>query len=191
MWLKIGRTPVDSLPPLSSTMMHELRIEGVEGYQAVDTQVVASHWSGDKGKRKASITVVLKPNGPVVKDPKTGKPISTKLPPMPPKPPDATGFTPGRGAIHIESTPTGAEVWMFLGMTNQMQLDGVQAGAPYELRLLEDGYLPGYVSITADEWRDGGDPNTPINAARKKAVIEKNVDLAPDPNAKPDPKKAK
>ena len=189
-WLKIGRTPVDSLP-LTSSMMHELRIEGVEGYEAVDTQVVASHWSGDKGKRKASITVVLKPNGPPVKDPKTGKPISTKLPAMPPKPPDATGFTPGRGSIHVDSTPPGAEVWMFLGMTNQMELDGIQAGAPYELRLLEDGYLPGYVSITADEWRDGGDPNTPINAAKKKAVIEKNLDLVPDPNAKPDPKKGK
>jgi Protein kinase domain len=185
-WLKIGRTPVDSIP-LSSNMMHELRIEGVDGFDPVDTQVVASHWTGEKSKRKASITVVLKP---AAKDPKTGKPTSIKLPPMPPKPPEATGFTPGRGSIHVESTPASAEVWMYIGMTNNVELDGIQAGVAYELRVLADGYLPGYISVTAGEWRDGGDPNTPINAAKKKAVLEKTIDLVADPNAK-DPKDPK
>jgi serine/threonine protein kinase len=186
-WLKIGRTPVDSIP-LSSNMMHELRVEGVDGFDGVDTQVVASHWSGENAKRKATLSVVLKP---VSKDPKTGKLAPAKLPVMPPKPPDATGFMAGRGPIHVESTPPGAEVWMYIGMTNQVELNGIQAGMPYELRVLADNYLPGYISITADEWRDGGDPNAPINAAKKKATLEKNVDLVADPNAKPDPKAKK
>jgi len=177
-WLKIGRTPVDSIA-LSSAQMHELRIEGVDGYDPVDTQVVATHWSGDKTKKKASLTVVLKP---AAKD-KTGKPEPVKLPVMPPKPPDATGFTPGRGPIHVESTPPGAEVWMFIGMTNNVELSGIRAGMPYELRVLADGYLPGYISVTADEWRDGGDANVPIDRAKKKATLEKNVDLVGDPNA--------
>lgn len=185
-WLKIGRTPVDSIP-LSSAQMHELRIEGVDGYDPVDTQVVASHWTGDKTKKKASITVVLKP---AAKD-KTGKATPVKLPVMPPKPPDATGFTPGRGPIHVDSTPPGAEVWMFIGMTNNVELSGIRAGMPYELRVLADGYLPGYISVTADEWRDGGDPNAPIDSAKKKATLDKNVDLVADPNAakKDEPKK--
>jgi len=187
-WLKIGRTPVDSIP-LSSAQMHELRVEGVDGYDPVDTQVVATHWSdkpseggakaNDKNKKKASLTVVLKP---AAKD-KTGKPLPAKLPVMPPKPPDATGFTPGRGPIHVESTPPGAEVWMFIGMTNNVELSGIRAGMPYELRVLADGYLPGYISVTADEWRDGGDANVPIDRAKKKATLEKNVDLVGDPNA--------
>ncbi|MEO8554636.1 MAG: protein kinase, partial [Kofleriaceae bacterium] len=118
-WLKIGRTPVDSIP-LASQMMHELRVEGVDGYDAVDTQVLATNWTGEKNARRAAITVPLKPS---VKD-KTGKPAAAKLPAMPPKPPDATGFTPGRGPIHVESNPTGAEVWMFIGMTNNVELSG-------------------------------------------------------------------
>ncbi|HET9991816.1 MAG TPA: protein kinase, partial [Kofleriaceae bacterium] len=187
-WLKIGRTPVDSIP-LSSAQMHELRVEGVDGYDPVDTQVVATHWTGDKTQKKAlkaAITVVLKP---AAKD-KTGKAEPVKLPVMPPKPPDATGFIPGRGPIHVESTPPGAEVWMFIGMTNNVELSGIRAGMPYELRVLADGYLPGYISVTGDEWRDGGDPNVPIDRAKKKPTLEKNVDLVADPNAvkKDDPK---
>jgi serine/threonine protein kinase len=172
-WLKIGRTPIDSLP-LSSTMMHELRIEGVEGYQAVDTQVVASHWSGEADKRKANISVTLAPTKE-----------ATKLPAMPPKPPAASGFAPGRGPIHIESVPAGAEVWMYVGMTDAVELTGIQAGLGYELRLLKDGHRPAYVSFAPDEWRDGGDPNLPINAAKKKPVLEKTVTLEPDPTEKP------
>lgn len=188
-WLKLGRTPVDSLP-LASTMMHELRIEGVDGYQPVDTQVIASHWSGEGAQRKASISVTLQP---VAKDPK-GKPIVTKLPAMPPKPPPATGFQPGRGSIHIDSVPQGAEVWMYVGMTDAVELSGIQAGLPYELRVLKDGHRPAYLSIAPDEWRDGGDPNIPINAAKKKSVLEKTVTLEPDPEQaaeKPEKKKGR
>jgi serine/threonine protein kinase len=180
-WLKIGRTPVDSIG-LQATMMHELRVEGIEGYDPVDAQVVASHWAAPVGSsklRKAAITVVLRPAS---KD-KSGKPIPVKLPVMPPKPPDATGFTAGRGPIHIESTPANAEVWMYIGMTNNVELQGIRAGMAYELRVLADGYLPGYITVTADEWRDGGDPNTPIDRAKKKSTLEKAITLEKDPNA--------
>jgi serine/threonine protein kinase len=177
-WLKIGRTPVDSIP-LSSAQMHELRLEGVDGYDPVDTQVVAAHWTGEKTKKRASVMVVLKP---ATKD-KTGKAAPVKLPVMPPKPPEATGFLPGRGPIHVESTPPGAEVWMFIGMTNNVELSGIRAGMPYELRVLADGYVPGYISVSGDEWRDGGDPNVPIDRAKKKPALDKNVDLVADPNA--------
>ena len=178
-WLKIGRTPVDSIG-LSSAQMHELRIEGVDGFDPIDTQVVASMWSGEKNNRKASINVVLKPSA---KD-KEGKPDPAKLPVMPPKPPDGGTFTVGRGPIHVESTPTSAEVWMYIGMTNNVELSGIRAGMPYELRVLADGFLPGYISVTSDEWRENPhDTKTPIDSAKKKAVLEKNIELQPDPNA--------
>jgi serine/threonine protein kinase len=180
-WLKlgVGRTPVDSIG-LSSAQMHELRLEGVDGFDPIDTQVVASMWTGEKNNRKASINVVMKPSA---KD-KAGKPDPVKLPVMPPKPPDGGTFTPGRGPIHVESTPPSAEVWMYIGMTNNVELSGIQAGMPYELRVLADGFLPGYISVTADEWRENPhDTKTPIDSAKKKAVLEKNIELQPDPNA--------
>ena len=179
-WLKLGRTPVDSLV-LSSSVMHEVRIEGVEGYQAVDTQVQPGHWNGDKDKRAGKLVVTLKPIG---KDPKTGKVAAVKLPAMPAKPPDAIGeFQPGRGPIHVESSPKGAEVWLYIGMTDQVRLEGIQAGRDYELRVLKDGFLPAYVSVTADEWRDPtGDKHASINAAKKKPLLEKSVALQADPS---------
>ncbi len=181
-WLKIGRTPVDTMP-LSSEMMHEIRVENVDGYMPVDAQVIASNWTGDdKEHRHASITVTLKPLD------KTAKPGANKLPAMPPKPPDATGFTPGRGPIHIESSPPGAEVWMYIGMTDEDQFTGLQAGLPYEVRVLKDGFLPGFTTFTPEEWRDGGDPKTPLIAAKKKPELDHAVELAPDPHAKPDKK---
>jgi hypothetical protein len=178
-WLKIGRTPIDSIG-LSSAQMHELRLEGVDGFDPIDTQVVASMWTGEKNNRKAAINVVMKPSA---KD-KAGKPDPAKLPVMPPKPPDGGAFTVGRGPIHVDSTPSSAEVWMYIGMTNNVELSGIRAGMPYELRVLADGFLPGYISVTADEWRENPhDTKTPIDSAKKKVVLEKNIELQPDPNA--------
>ena len=186
-WMKLGRTPVDTMP-FSSTIQHELRLEGVAGYDPIDTQVDASAWTGEKKARRAAISVTLKPigvdRGP---GPKTGKPAEKKLPPTPPKPHDAGVLETGRGPIHVESTPPGAEVWMYLGVAGEATIEGIQAGLPYELRVLGDGYLPAFISITADEWRAGGDPNISINLAKKKPRLEKSVDLVPDPTA-PKPK---
>jgi hypothetical protein len=166
--------------------MHEIRIE-LPSYQPVDTQVVASHWSGGGTAKKASITVPLKP---FEKD-KRGKRIDIKLPPTPPKPPDATGFANGEGVLHVESTPQGAEVWLYIGVTGSVSFP-VVAGRAYEMRVLKDGYLPGYASVTPDEWREkGGDQNTPIDIARKKESIEKSLELVPDPGAGSGAKKGK
>ena len=185
-WIKLGRTPVDTMP-FSSAIQHELRLEGVAGYEPIDTQVDASAWTGEKKARKAAIAVALKPVGKD-KDPKTGKPIEKKLPVTPAKPHDPGVLVAGRGPIHVDSTPQGAEVWMYLGVAGEATLEGIQAGLPYELRVLADGYLPGLISITSEEWRAGGDPNISINVAKKKPRLEKNVELVPDPDA-PKPKK--
>ncbi|HEY0251474.1 MAG TPA: protein kinase, partial [Kofleriaceae bacterium] len=173
-WLRIGRTPADSIP-LSSEMLHELRFEGVDGYDPIDTQVTASMWSGDKGTRKAQTNVTLKQSDP--KNP-------VKLPAMPPKPPDGGTFAKGRGPIHIVSTPDHADVWMYIGMTNNVELSGIRAGGTYELRVLKDGFLPGYITVNADEWRTNPSDKTPIDSAKKKSSLEKSVELAADPNAK-------
>ncbi len=187
-WLKLGTSPFDSLG-LSSDRMHELRVEGVDGFQPIDTQVVGAHWSGEKDKRLARITVELKHPA---KD-KAGKPAPTKLPAMPPKPPDATGFVGGRGPIHVEAMcvdgakkePCHADVWLYIGMTDAVEFANIPAGRNYEFKVLKDGFVDKPLVIGADEWRDlkKGKATEPIDSAAKLAVIERSVDLVPDPKA--------
>jgi len=171
-WLKLGHTPLDTMP-LSSDIQHEIRLEGVAGYDPIDAQVNASAWTGEKKARKASVSIPLKASG------KTPK----KLTVTPPKPPDAGVLQPGRGPIHIESSPAGAEVWLYLGVAGQAQLEGIQAGLPYEIRVLSDGYQPGFITISPEDWRADKDTSKPLSIAKKKPRLDVSVDLVPDPNA--------
>ncbi len=185
-WLKLGRTNFDTMA-LTSAQMHRIRIE-LNGYQPVDTEVLAANWTGKDLARKASVNVTLKA---VTKDTKTGKP---NVEPLPARPAnlavDTKGFEPGEGPIHIETSPPGAEVWLLIGYPNTGVSFPTIAGRAYELRALSDGKLPGFASISADEWRDGGNPNEPIDLAKKKATIEKRIELVADPDYK-DPKDPK
>ena len=60
-------------------------------------------------------------------------------------------------------------------------LSGIEAGQSYELKVTKDGYLPGYVRIAAEEWRQGGDPRLPLSAAPKRERLERTVELTPAP----------
>lgn len=173
-WLKLGRTPVETIP-WSSAMMHELRVEGIDGYQPVDTQVMPTHWTGEGEHRKATIAVTLQRLA-------KGK-AAAKLPDMPPKPPAATGFAQGRGPIRVESTPPGAEVWMFVGMTDEVDVQ-VIAAQQYEFRVQKTGFQPGFISITPEDWRDDGaaNANVPLAAAKKQRVLDRAVSLLVDPS---------
>jgi len=180
-WLKLGRSNLDTLP-LTSSQLHRLRIE-LPGYQPVDTEVVAASWDGTGPARKARVAVTLKA-APL--DKKTRQPIVEPLPALPPNLAEQTGFTAGEGPLHIETSPPGAEVWLLIGYGNT----GVQfptiAGRAYELRALAEGYRPGYASIGVDEWRDpSGDPRAPIDLARKRDAVDKRIVLEVDPGARP------
>jgi hypothetical protein len=116
--------------------------------------------------------------------------VIEKLPALPPNLAEQTGFTPGEGPIHIETSPPGAEVWLLIGFANSGVSFPTIAGRSYELRALAEGHKPGYASITDNEWRDPrGDPKAPIDMAKKKEILEKHIDLEVDPDAaKPAPK---
>ena len=185
-WLKLGRTNLDTMA-LTSGQMHRIRLE-LQGYQPVDTEVLAANWTGKGPQRKASVNVTLKA---LAKDPRSGKPAGEPLPARPPNlAVEAKGFEAGEGSIHVETSPPGAEVWLLIGYPNTGVSFPTIAGRAYELRALSDGKLPGFASISADEWRDGGNPNEPIDLAKKKATIEKRIELVPDPDYK-DPKQKK
>ncbi len=190
-WIKLGRSgPTFKSFPLSSMVMHRIRIE-LEGYQAVDTEVLPANWSGIGTARKANVNVTLKA---VAKDKKTGKSLAEPLPARPPnlavEPKD---FAPGEGPIHIETSPPGAEVWLLIGYPNTGVSFPTIAGRDYELRALSDGFKPGFAQISAEDWRDGGNASIPLDRAKKLAVLQKSIELVPDPDYKPGekPKKPK
>jgi serine/threonine protein kinase len=156
-WLLLGRTPLDSFP-MSSAMLHELRIE-LDGFESADTQVLPGNWTSTGDERKALIALSMRPG-------------SNKLPATPPEPIGATGYGAGRGPIHVETSPTGAQVWLYVGVSDNMELGGIQAGKEYEFLLTKDGFLPGHGKVARDEWQD---------EAGKKEIVEKVIELVPLP----------
>jgi serine/threonine protein kinase len=186
-WLKLGRTNLDTMV-LPSSQLLRLRIE-LDGYQPVDTEVVAASWTGAGLDKRARVAVTLKAAG---LDRKTRKPVIERLPALPPNLAEQTGFTPGEGPVHIETSPPGAEVWLLIGFANTGVNFKNAAGRAYELRALAEGYKPGYASISVDDWRDPrGDPKAPIDLAKKLQRIEKHLDLMLDPEAPKLPSKGK
>ena len=181
-WIKLGRTNSETSFPLSSAMMHRIRIE-LDGYQGIDTEILPAMWTGTGVARKSTVNVVLKA---AAKDRKTGKSLAEPLPARPPnlavEPKDGA---PGEGLVRLETMPPGAEVWLLIGYGNTAVPFPTIAGRAYELRALMDGYKPGYAQVSAEEWRDGGDPAIPIDRAKKKQQIEKSIELTADPDATP------
>jgi serine/threonine protein kinase len=179
-WLRLGRTPLDTLR-LSATSTHELALL-LEGHELAEVQVQAGNWQGEGDKRKAIVNVTLKKQEPA------GGPKGAKRPPaaLPLQPTAVHGTTTatGRGPISLSSAPPDAEAFLYVGLTGTMRFSELTAGRDYEFVVVKDGYKPRHITIKADDWRDGGDPNIPIDAAKKKARIDRAVELEPLPDAR-------
>ncbi|HEY1547442.1 MAG TPA: protein kinase [Kofleriaceae bacterium] len=171
-WLRLGRTPLDTPFKLPATIQHDLVLMH-EGNEPTEAQVNGPLWTGAKDKLKASLTVTLKPA-------KTNKPAEIPLQPTS-QVLGTTGIV-GEGYVHIESTPKDAEVWLFIG-GNHARFDNLVAGRDYEAAVVKPGFKTQFVDVKADDWRDN-DPGTPIDSAKKKAVLSRDVELVPDPAAK-------
>lgn len=173
-WLLLGRGPFESIA-LRTNNVWELRVE-LEGYQPVDVHVAGAKWEGPDDDLRATLEVKL--------EPLTGE--AKPLPAMPPGPPtEAPGPAKGKGRLKVVTTPPGAAVYLLVGQTNQMELAGVEAARDYEFKLTRDGYLPGFVRIAAEDWRNGGDPSLPLRGAPLHGTLERSVELVPTPGAKP------
>lgn len=178
-WLRLGRTPVVTPINLPAGQPHDLVLLRA-GHEVTEAQVNGTHWSGAKDTLKATLSVTLKPSK------------SKDAPALPLQPTTAvlasTGVV-GAGPVTIESTPADAEVWLFIG-ANRARFNDLWAGRDYELAVVKPGFKTQHVTFKAEDWRDGGDPNIPIDVAKKKPVLAKTVELEPDPDYKP-PKKGK
>lgn len=142
-WLLLGRAPLHTAP-MSASMLHELRLE-LDGYRPLDLRVEGQHWSGSEDALRASVTGTLQPGTP------------ERPPPAAPAepPPEASEGLPakGQGSIHVTSDPEGAQVWLLVGFTPDVNVS-VQAGQDYELEVVKDGYLPGVVVVRPEDWDD-------------------------------------
>ena len=187
-WLRLGRTPVDSLR-LSATTTHEIAFT-LDGYAAAQVQVSASNWTVDPKSKTpkptmagATVSATLTPMPPVDPKAKVDPKAPPKVPanelPLQPIAIHAPQEAAGQGPIHITSTPTDAEAWLYIGHTNEVHFSELTAGRDYELLVVKPGFKPRHVSIKADEWREGGNPNVPIDVAKKKAVLDRAVTLDP------------
>ncbi len=178
-WLRLGRTPLDTTIRLPATQPHDMVLLHA-GNEVTEAQVNGTHWTGAKESLKGKISVTMKPS-------------KAKEPPVLPLQPTtavlaSTGVI-GSGSVRVESTPPDAEVWLFIG-ANHARFNELIAGRDYELAVVKPGFKTQHVTFKADDWRDGGDPNMPIDVAKKKPMLSQTVELEPDPDYKP-PKKGK
>jgi hypothetical protein len=186
-WLRLGRTPLNTMQ-LSASSTHELAFL-LDGHELGEVQVVAGNWSGEGDKQKGLVNVTLKKLEPSAATPPKGpkKPPPATALPLQPTAIHATTTAKGRGSISVQSSPADAEAFLYVGLTGSMRFSDLTAGRDYELVVVKDGYKPRHITIKADDWRDGGDPNIPIDSAKKKSQLERSVELEP----LPDPKKAR
>jgi len=167
-WLLLGRTPFESMS-LSSGMVHELRFEH-EGYLPLDLRVTGYEWKGDdKEARRAEVKATL-----VAGEPKDPVRAVGPEPASPPPPGPA-----GRGVLAVTSTPAGAQVWMLIGFTPRATITGLPAGRDVEVKVLKDGFLPGFAAVKGDDWYLSG-RGGPVQPS-----MERDVVLAPAKPAKP------
>ena len=172
-WLRLGRTPLDTPVQLSAGQAHDLVLLRA-GFEPTEAQVNGTTWSGANKSLKAKLTVTLKPSK--AKEPPV-LPLQPKTPVL-----GSTGVV-GSGPVHIESTPSDAEAWLFIG-ANRARFNELVAGREYEVAVVKPGFKTQHVVFKAEDWRDGGDPNVPIDVAKKKSVLARTVELEPDPDAK-------
>lgn len=173
-WMRLGRTPLVTPINLPAGQPHDLVLLR-EGSKVTEAQINGTHWKGAQKSLKAKLSVNLESSRA------KGAPV---LPLQPTTPVLASTGVVGAGAVEIDSTPADAEVWLFLG-ANQARFNELFAGRDYEFRVVKPGFKTQTVTFKADDWRDGGDPRMPIDAAKKKPLLEKTVELEPDPDAKP------
>jgi hypothetical protein len=172
-WMRLGRTPLTTPVHLPAGQPHDLVLLR-EGSHVTEAQVNGTHWKGADKSLKAKLEVALKPASNKVLPVLPLQPTTTVL--------ASTGVV-GAGPVDIASTPSDAEVWLFVG-ANRAYFADLWAGRDYEFRVVKPGFKSQSVVFKADDWRDGGDHRMPIDAAKKKAVLSKAVELEPDPDAK-------
>jgi hypothetical protein len=170
-WLRLGKTPLDTAISLPASQQHDMVLIH-DGYEPTEAQINGTTWTGSGKSLAAKLSVTLKQGK---------KPADIPLQPTTPVL-GTTGIV-GAGKVHVDSAPADADVWLFIG-ANHAHFENLWAGRDYEVAVVKPGFKTQHVLFKVDDWRDGGDPTTPIDSVKKKDVLSKTVELEPDPTAK-------
>jgi hypothetical protein len=140
-WLFLGITPVHTMA-IHNQEAHRIRVEH-EGYHGVETLLGPDTWQRDEnGTPFAQASVVLRP----LEDPAPGTPyVGTEL--------DA-GARPAK--IVLDSTPTAANAWLFVGTTPGVQIGNLRTSEEVQLRIIHGNHPPMYRSVPADQFDSEG-----------------------------------
>jgi serine/threonine-protein kinase len=164
-WMLLGSTPMDSLP-LSSASIYELRVEQ-QGFKSADVVVTPGRWTGDGDSMRAVVRVPLEA-APAGYEPGAA--------PAEPPPAEAAAKS-GKGQIHIDSEPPGAQVWLLVGFTPSVHVQNLAADRDYQFKVALDGYAPNFAVVKAADFIDPTGQTLP--------AVERQVTLKPRPGAKP------
>jgi hypothetical protein len=172
-WLLLGKAPLDTVKlPASETSDFRFMLEG---HEPLDVPLTSTYWVGQGDKLEANLHARL------VKGELEGA--------MPAFPPDPEKKPPpgpeGKGIVHVESTPPGAQVWLLVGFTPRVPLSGVPAGKDYEFMVLKDGFEPSESKFRAADWYLSGVPGQgEVRGELSQQVALKELPKAPKRNRK-------
>ena len=155
-FLHAGAAPVE-VPHLDTGLTQELRVE----HDAFWPQMVLVPPSTWQGGPTADVQVTLVPTG--LKQPAE------------PKAPIGESSADKYGALHVSVKPASAEVWLLVGFTPTMHMEGLRADRDYKFKVVAEHHLPQVVELKRGDWKDDGvhlafradltlpeDPNNPI-----------------------------
>jgi hypothetical protein len=92
--------------------------------------------------------------------------VAPAAPPKTPAP-EATGKA-GRGRIHIDSDPRGAQVYLLVGFTPQVRVTNLAADETHEFKVMLDGHVPAFAVVAATDFMD---PTGKIRSEVQKSVV--------------------
>jgi serine/threonine protein kinase len=162
-WMNLGKTPVDSLP-LSSAGIYELRVQQ-DGWKASDVVVTPARWSGAGEAMNAAIKVTL--------EPAPGGYLAPAAPPHAPASQEVAAARSGRGRIHVDSDPPGAQVWLLVGFTPAVRVQNLAADHNHEFKVMLDGRVPAFAEILATDFMDpSGQVQNQVHEVKKSVVLK-------------------
>jgi hypothetical protein len=162
-WMNLGKTPVDSLA-LSSAGIYELRVQQ-DGMKASDIVVTPGRWTGAGETMTAAMKVAL--------EPAPAGYVAPAAPPHAPAAQEVPADKAGRGRIHVDSDPAGAQVWLLVGFTPQVTVKNLAADKNHEFKVMLDGRVPAFAEVLATDFMDpSGQARNQVHEVKKSVVLK-------------------
>jgi hypothetical protein len=139
-YLYEGTTPVE-IPHLDRGVSQELLVTQT-GFWPQPALATPSAWQGDR----AELAIALSPR--------------SARPPAPPAIPPPEHASDRQGTLRVATTPAGSEVWLLIGITPNVHIEGLRADAEQRLLVAAPHHLPRPLVAHVGDWKEEGDHAT-------------------------------